>query len=97
MNFAKQLAEAVLPTQLDHSIVIVGGGAAGITVAAQLKKRDPRLDIAMVEPSEAHSYQPGWTLVGAGIFTRAQTERREERLIPKGAWWIKAAATAFRL
>jgi sulfide:quinone oxidoreductase len=95
MNFAKQLAEAALPTQLDHSIVIVGGGAAGITVAAQLKRRDPRLDIAIVEPSEAHSYQPGWTLVGAGIFTRAQTERREERLIPKGVSWIKAAATAF--
>ena len=95
MNFAKQLAETALPTQLDHSIVIVGGGAAGITVAAQLKRRDPRLDIAIVEPSEAHSYQPGWTLVGAGIFTRAQTERREERLIPKGVSWIKAAATAF--
>lgn len=95
MNFAKQLAEAALPGQLDHSIVIVGGGAAGITVAAQLKRRDPRLDIAIVEPSEAHSYQPGWTLVGAGIFTRAQIERREERLIPKGVSWIKAAATAF--
>ncbi|HZC98548.1 MAG TPA: FAD/NAD(P)-binding oxidoreductase, partial [Bradyrhizobium sp.] len=95
MNVTKQLAGAALPAQFDHSILIVGGGAAGITVAAQLKRRDPRLDIAIVEPSEAHSYQPGWTLVGAGVFTRAQTERREERLIPKGVSWIKAAATTF--
>jgi sulfide:quinone oxidoreductase len=95
MNVAKQLAGAALPAQLDHSILIVGGGAAGITLAAQLKRRDPGLDVAIVEPSEAHSYQPGWTLVGAGVLTRAQTERREARLIPKGVSWIKAAATAF--
>jgi sulfide:quinone oxidoreductase len=95
MNVTKQLAGAALPAQFDHSILIVGGGAAGITVAAQLKRRDPRLDIAIVEPSEAHSYQPGLTLVGAGVFTLAQTERREERLIPKGVSWIKAAAIVF--
>jgi sulfide:quinone oxidoreductase len=95
MKDAKGDTEAALTGQLNYSILIVGGGAAGITVAAQLKRRDPRLDIAIVEPSEAHSYQPGWTLVGAGVFTRRQTEQREERLIPKGVSWIKAAATAF--
>ncbi|MEE9926094.1 MAG: FAD/NAD(P)-binding oxidoreductase [Brucella anthropi] len=80
---------------LKHRIVIVGGGAAGITVAAELKRRDVRLDVAIVEPSEAHSYQPGWTLVGAGVFTRRQTEREERSLIPKGVTWIKAAVSAF--
>ena len=48
MNNAKQPTGAALAAQLDHSILIVGGGAAGITVAAQLKRRDPRLDIAIV-------------------------------------------------
>lgn len=80
---------------LKHRIVIVGGGAAGITVAAELKRRDARLDVAIVEPSEAHSYQPGWTLVGAGVFTRRQTEREVRSLIPKGVTWIKAAVSAF--
>ncbi len=80
---------------LKHRIVIVGGGAAGITVAAELLRRESGLDIAIVEASETHSYQPGWTLVGAGVFTRQQTQRAEKSLIPKGATWIKAAVTAF--
>src|SRR3981189_3893514 len=78
-----------------HAVVIVGGGASGIPVAAELKRHNPGLDIAIVEPSELHWYQPGWTLVGAGVFRRKQTERREEKLIPQGVTWIRAAAARF--
>src|SRR6202047_3091828 len=81
--------------EVKQAVVRVGGGASGITVAAELKRHDPGLDIAIVEPSELHWYQPGWTLVGAGVFSRKQTERREEKLIPKGVTWIKAAAASF--
>jgi hypothetical protein len=70
-------------------------GASGITVAAELKRHNPGLDIAIVEPSGLHWYQPGWTLVGAGVFRRQQTEWREERLIPKSVAWIRAAAASF--
>ncbi len=78
-----------------HTVLIVGGGAAGITVAAELRRHRPDLDIAIIEPSDTHSYQPGWTLVGGGVFTLAQTQRREEGLIPPGVTWIKQAAAAF--
>ncbi|RLA42908.1 MAG: hypothetical protein DRR06_13425, partial [Gammaproteobacteria bacterium] len=37
-----------------HQIVIVGGGAAGIAVAAGLLKRQRDLEIAIVEPSDKH-------------------------------------------
>lgn len=48
-------------------IVIVGGGAGGVAVAASLLKRRPKLSIAIIEPEEIHYYQPGFTLVGAGV------------------------------
>ena len=76
-------------------VVIVGGGAAGITVAAELRRHRSSLTLAVVEPSDTHAYQPGWTLVGAGVFRREQTIRSEEGLIPKGVAWIKAAAAGF--
>jgi len=78
-----------------HSIVVVGGGAAGITVAAQLLERDRTLDVAIVEPSEKHYYQPAWTLVGGGAYRLEDTIRDEKDCIPPGATWIKAAAQTF--
>ena len=78
------------------TVVIVGGGAAGITVAAELRRHRSNITIAILDPAETHSYQPGWTLVGAGIFTAAQTQRRESTLIPPGVTWIKQAVAAFQ-
>lgn len=77
-----------------HQLLIIGGGTAGITVAAQLKRKDASLDIAILEPSEKHYYQPAWTLVGAGTYDFEKTERNEAALIPKGVEWIKDKATA---
>lgn len=76
-------------------IVIVGAGAGGISVAASLLKRKPDLKVALVDKAEKHYYQPGWTLVGRGIFTPQQTERSMASLIPAAATWVKAAVTAF--
>jgi sulfide:quinone oxidoreductase len=73
-----------------HQIVVVGGGAAGITVAAQLLKCDRGLDIAIIDPSDRHYYQPGWTLVGGGIAPLSQFVRDRQSTIPKGASWIQA-------
>lgn len=75
---------------IHHSIVIVGGGTAGITVAARLRKsRIGRRDIAIIEPSSKHYYQPLWTLVGAGLASRQSTERPEVSVIPRGVTWIQ--------
>jgi sulfide:quinone oxidoreductase len=79
-----------------HQILIVGGGTAGVTVAASLRRRGPRsLDIAIVEPSETHYYQPCFTLVGAGAYDMAKTQRPERSLIPAGVTLIHGAVKAF--
>ena len=71
-----------------HKIVIVGGGTAGLAVAARLR-RAGESDVALIEPSEKHFYQPLWTLVGAGLVRREATERRETDYIAAGVTWIK--------
>ncbi|MBA5779449.1 TIGR01244 family phosphatase [Stappia sp. F7233] len=76
-------------------VVIVGAGAGGIAVAASLKARRPRLEIAVIDPADIHYYQPGWTMVGGGVFEAQDTAKTMGSLIPKDVHWIKAAVAAF--
>ena len=78
-----------------YKVVVVGAGAGGIAVAASLKARKPDLEIALIDPAGIHYYQPGWTMVGGGIFEASETERTMGSLIPQGVKWIKAAVAAF--
>jgi sulfide:quinone oxidoreductase len=78
-----------------HRVLIVGGGSAGITVAAQLLRARPGLDVAILEPAAVHEYQSGWILAGAGLLPDAQTHRPEAAVIPAGAVWIRDSAAAF--
>jgi len=78
-----------------HQVLIVGGGAAGITAAAQLKRARNGLEIAILEPAKEHYYQPGWTLVGGGVFSLDETRRAERDVIPSGVTWIEDAAAGF--
>lgn len=93
-----ELAGAAGPgvdAQASFDILIVGGGAAGIATAASLRKRNRDVSIAIIEPSEVHFYQPGWTMVGAGIFGQDFTRHDEESLIPRDVTWIRASAAGF--
>jgi sulfide:quinone oxidoreductase len=76
-------------------IVIVGGGAGGISVAASLQTRKADLSIAVIDPADIHYYQPGWTMVGGGIFDAQQTAKTMASLVPPGVKWIKSAVAAF--
>ncbi len=78
-----------------HAVVIIGGGAAGIAVASSLLARDPGLDIAVIDPADVHYYQPGWTLVGSGVFDASLTARTMASVLPRGVHWLKAAVAAF--
>ncbi len=75
-----------------HQIVIIGGGTAGIMVAAQTLKKNSNADIALIDPAEYHYYQPAWTLVGANTYDYEKTKRTMSSLIPSGVKWIKEFA-----
>lgn len=75
-----------------HTFLIIGGGTAGITVAARLLRKG-HTDVAVMEPSDKHYYQPMWTLVGGGQASAASTERPEAAVMPKKATWIRKAAS----
>ncbi len=83
------------PDARAFDVVVVGGGAGGISTAASLLNRRPDLNIAIVEPRDEHYYQPGWTLVGGGVFDRKQTRRAMADLMPEDAHWIRAAVASF--
>ncbi|MCO4838928.1 MAG: NAD(P)/FAD-dependent oxidoreductase [Rhodobacteraceae bacterium] len=76
-------------------VVVVGGGAGGLASVASLQKRAASLDITIIEPSDKHYYQPGWTLVGAGVFQPGKTVRSMDAIWPKDANRIKDRVTIF--
>tara|TARA_R110000764_G_scaffold84842_1_gene165484 strand:+ start:610 stop:1920 length:1311 start_codon:yes stop_codon:yes gene_type:complete len=78
-----------------HQIIVIGGGTAGIMVAAQLLSQKKAKDVAIIEPANIHYYQPAWTLVGAGTYDYEKTARPMSSVIPKNATWIKDKATGF--
>ncbi|PKQ67208.1 NAD(P)/FAD-dependent oxidoreductase [Raineya orbicola] len=79
-----------------HQIIVVGGGNAGISVSAQLLRKNGNLDIAIIEPSDKHYYQPAWTLVGGGDFDILKTVRPMESVMPPKAKWIKERCASFQ-
>ncbi|OWT54188.1 NAD(P)/FAD-dependent oxidoreductase [Candidimonas nitroreducens] len=81
--------------QRKHQIVIVGGGAGGLSVASAALNQRPGLDIAVIEPSESHYYQPAWTLVGGGAYDIDATQRAEADCMPRQAHWIKQRVATF--
>jgi len=74
-----------------HQVLIAGGGTAGLTLAARLRRAGVT-DIAVLEPSGRHFYQPLWTLVGGGRAAQRGTVRPQAQVMPKGVTWIRDAA-----
>lgn len=68
-----------MTTPRTHQIVIIGGGAAGTSVAASLLNKRPSLDVAVIEPADTYYYQPAFTLVGCGTYNELECDPRVER------------------
>ncbi|MBJ2286564.1 NAD(P)/FAD-dependent oxidoreductase [Pseudomonas sp. MF6755] len=78
---------------ISGDIVVIGGGSAGIGLLASLLKRDPHLNIILIEPNDYHCYQPAWTLVGGGAYDLQKTRRPLANVLPNGVSWVQAAVS----
>ncbi len=79
-----------------HTLLIVGGGAAGVSVANNMRRMNKDIDIAVIEPSEKHYYQAAFTIIGGGESTLAAHTRKEADLFGKNIKWIKEFADTFQ-
>ncbi|CAN8187613.1 unnamed protein product [Coccothraustes coccothraustes] len=77
-----------------YEVLVLGGGAGGITMSARMKRRVGAENVAVVEPSKTHYYQPLWTLVGAGAKQLAASARPMGSVMPSGVEWIKSQVIA---
>lgn len=76
-------------------IVIAGGGAAGLAAASRLAQQLNGAQIVLIEPSDLHIYQPGLTLVGAGLWRADRLVESTGRFVAPGVRWKRAAVAAF--
>lgn len=86
-----------IPPKPHHRVVIVGGGTAGVTVAAQLlrTKQFQKDEIAILDPAKEHHYQPGWTLVGSGLKPLSDMSRPLASLVPDSVAHYPLQVAAF--
>jgi len=78
-----------------YKLVIVGGGAGGCGTANKFASKFKPGEVAVIEPSTMHYYQPLWTLVGGGVKTLAQSGRPMDTLLPRSATWVQDSVARF--
>ena len=83
---------ATEPTRTQARIAIVGAGAAGLAAASRLSQRLQGAQITLIDARREHYYQPGYTLVGAGIKPASYVVSTTQEYIPRGVEWVQEAA-----
>lgn len=76
-----------------HQVLVIGAGNAGISLAARLKRYRVK-DIAVVDPTEQHLYQPFFSHIAGGTAKAEMAVRSQQSVMPKGVTWHRDSATA---
>jgi len=91
-----QAATVAQASEAKGKILIIGGGLAGISTAARLTSTLTTPDITIIEPNpKSVSYQPGNTLIGAGVYEKTDVMYDTKDFLPAGVKLIKDKAVEF--
>ncbi|MEV7572090.1 FAD/NAD(P)-binding oxidoreductase [Pseudarthrobacter sp. NPDC089323] len=74
-----------------HEVVIIGGGNAGVSLAARLERYGVK-DVALIEPKDHHLYQPLFSHIAGGRASAKEAVRTQESVTPNGVTWIRDSA-----
>ncbi len=89
---SSQPAQAQVATKA--RIVIIGAGAGGTALANRLVRRLEGAEITLIDPRKEHLYQPGLSLVAAGLKPSDYVLSQTTDWLPKGVTLIQEAAAA---
>lgn len=95
ISLSSQPAQATSKTKTSAHIVIAGAGAAGLSAANLLSQRLNGAKITLIDARKAHYYQPGFTLIAAGIKDQKYVESTTAEYVPKGVDLITEAVAEF--
>lgn len=90
-----QAAQARDKVATTARIVIAGAGAAGLTAASQLADRLDGAKITVIDARQEHLYQPGFTLIAAGIKPMTYAVSATADYLPPGVEWVQERVAEF--
>ena len=82
------------PVSTNARIVIIGAGAAGTALANLLTRRLEGAQVTLIDPRPEHLYQPGLTLVAAGLQPANYVVSRTTDWLPDGVTLIEGSVAA---
>lgn len=83
---------ASTPIDTKAQIVILGAGAAGTALANRLSRRLNGAKITIIDPRKEHWYQPGFSLIAAGLKPAKYSVSQTGDWLPKDITWIAERA-----
>ena len=95
LGLKSQEAQAAPKVKTSVRIVIAGAGSAGLTTANYLAAQLEGADITIIDARKAHYYQPGFTLVAAGIKSEKYPTSTTSEYIPKNVKLIEEGVAEF--
>lgn len=90
-----QAVQAAAKVKTNARIVIAGAGAAGLTAAARLSAALDGVHITLIDARKEHFYQPGFTLVGAGIKPAGYVVSTTAEYVPQGVELVAERVAEF--